>query len=210
MQCDALAKDHLTNKDDFWKKLKIINNGKMTKYSSVVGNAKDDDSIAALWKQSFENRHTNEGMLSDTCKYASNWGSIYIITVDDVSKAVQNIKLRKSCGPDGLAPKPIKYGGSATVHLTLLFNIFSSHWYLPDELTKTTIVPMVKNKAGDTSDMNNYRAIALSTFMSKVLESVLLTCFQSRDDYDDYHQFGFKRKHSTTPACSALKSTVDY
>jgi len=58
--------------------------------------------------------------------------------------------------------------------------------------------------------MNNYRAIALSTSMSKVLESVLLTCFQSRDDYDDCHQFGFKRKHSTTLACSALKSTVDY
>jgi len=87
-----------------------------------------------------------------------------------VSKAVQNIKLRKSCGPDGLAPEAIKYGGSAlTVHLTLLCNIFSSHCYLPDELTKITIVPMVKNKAGDTSDMNNYRAIAFFTSMSKVL-----------------------------------------
>jgi len=118
----------------------------MTMYSSVVGNAKDDDSIAALWKQSFENlysQHTNEGMLSDTCKYASNCGSNYIITVDDVFKAVQNIKLRKSCGPDGLAPEAIKYGGSAlTVHLTLLFNMFSSHCYLPDELTKTIIVPI--------------------------------------------------------------------
>jgi len=67
--------------------------------------------------------------------------------------------------------------------------MFSSHCYLPDELTKTTIVPMVKNKAGDISDMNNYHAIALSTSMSKVLESILLTCFQSRDDYDDCHWF---------------------
>jgi len=44
----------------------------MTKYSSVVGNVKDDDFIAALWKLSFENlysQHTNEGMLSDTCKF---------------------------------------------------------------------------------------------------------------------------------------------
>jgi len=52
-------------------------------------------------------QHTNEGMLSDTCKCASNCGSNYIITVDDVSKAVQNIKLRKFCGPDGLAPEAI-------------------------------------------------------------------------------------------------------
>jgi len=44
--------------------------------------------------------------------------------------------------------------------------------------------------------------------MSKVLESVLLTCFQSRGDYDDSHQFDFKRKHSTTLACSALQTLL--
>jgi len=85
-------------------------------------------------------------MLSDTCKHASNCSSNYITTVDDVSIAVQNIKLRKSCGPDVLAPEVIKYGDRAlTVHLTLLFNICSSHCYIPDDFTKTTIVPMVKN-----------------------------------------------------------------
>ena len=112
-------------------------------------------------------------MLQDTLKHASN--SNYVISVDDVNCAVQNLKSRKSCGPDGLAPEAIKYGGNAlTVHLTLLFNMFACHCYVPAELTKTTIVPMVKNKSGDISDMNNYRAIALSNSVSKVLESVNL------------------------------------
>ena len=51
-----------------------------------------------------------------------------------------------------------------------------SHGYLPSALIKTTIVPIhvVKNKAGDISDSNNYRPIAIATITSKVLESVLL------------------------------------
>ena len=41
-------------------------------------------------------------------------------------------------------------------------------------LFKTTIVPIVQNKAGDLSDSNNYRPIAIATITSKLLESVLL------------------------------------
>ncbi len=212
LRCDALAKDHLKNNDDFWKKVKILHNGRMTKHATVIGDAKDDASIVRLWKQSFQqlySQRSNEGLLVDTILHASN--SAYTISVVDVNKAIQNLKCRKSYGPDGVAPEAIKYGGSVlAVHLTLLFNMFISHCYIPVDLIQTTIVPLLKNKAGDISDMSNYRAIALSNSISKVLENVLLTCFQACDDYDDYHQFGFRRNHSTTLACSVLKNTVDY
>lgn len=212
LQCDALAQDYLANNADFWKKVKVMSNGKMTKCAAVVGEAKDDPSIAKLWKQSFEqlySQRSNDSVLADARLLASD--SNFIITVNDVNDAVQNLKCRKSCGPDGLASEAIKYGGSAlTVHLTLLFNMFTSHCYIPADFTMTTIVPLLKNKAADTSDMANYRAIALSNSVSKVLENVLLKCFQSYDDTDDCCQFGFKRKHSTTLACSTLKCTVEY
>ena len=35
---------------------------------------------------------------------------------------------------------------------------------------KTTIVPIIKNKTGDTSHKNNYRPIALVTAYSKIFE----------------------------------------
>ena len=38
---------------------------------------------------------------------------------------------------------------------------------------KTTIIPLVKNKAGDCSDANNYRPIAIVTIMSKIFELIL-------------------------------------
>jgi hypothetical protein len=84
------------------------------------------------------------------------------------------------------------------------------HCYLPHYLIATTVVPLLKNKSGDISDVDNYRAIALSNCMSKLLESLMLSCFQSYDTCEDVHQFGFKKNHSTSLGCSVLKSVVDY
>ena len=49
-----------------------------------------------------------------------------------------------------------------------------SHGCLPSALIKATIVPMMKNKASDLSDSNNYRPVAIAAITSKLLESVLL------------------------------------
>jgi hypothetical protein len=81
---------------------------------------------------------------------------------------------------------------------------------LPEELIKTTVVPLLKNKSGDISDINNYRAIALSNCLSKLLESLILGCLQSYDKSEDIYQFGFKKDHSTSLGCAVLKRVVDY
>ena len=96
------------------------------------------------------------------------------------------------------------------MHYTLLFNMCAAHCYLPLNLMQTTLVPLLQNKSGDISDPNNYRAIALSNCISKLLETVLLYSFQSRDTMEDEYQFGFKPGHSTSVGCSVLKKVVDY
>ena len=69
---------------------------------------------------------------------------------------------------------------------------------MPSDLLKTTVVPILKNKMGDISDVNNYRAIALSNSISNLLETIILNCFQSHDNSEDIFQFGFKKNHSTS------------
>ena len=59
------------------------------------------------------------------------------------------------------------------VLLSLLFSVFITHGYLPGMFMKTAIVPIIKNKTGDTSDKNNYRPIALVTAASKIFELCL-------------------------------------
>ena len=74
---------------------------------------------------------------------------------------------------------------------------------------KTVIVPIIKNKTGDTSAKNNYRPIALVTAASKIFElclSIILEDYLVRHD----QQFGFKRKHSTDLCIFTVKSVTKY
>ena len=74
---------------------------------------------------------------------------------------------------------------------------------------KTTIVPITKNKTGDSSDKNNYRPIVLVTACSKTLEICLLGMpEQYLHTYD--HQFGFKKQHSTDMCIFTVKSVIKY
>ena len=72
---------------------------------------------------------------------------------------------------------------------------------------KTAIVPIIKNKTGDTSDKNNYRPIALATATSKRFEICLLEILQMYLITHD-HQFGFKTKHSADMCIFTVKSII--
>jgi hypothetical protein len=74
---------------------------------------------------------------------------------------------------------------------------------------KYITVPPVKCKTGDLSDVNNYRAISVSTAISKPFEFVLVKIVESADAVDAY-QFGVTAGHSTSLCTHVLKRTVDY
>ena len=45
-----------------------------------------------------------------------------------------------------------------------------THGHMPAELLKTAIVPILKNRQGDTSDKNNYMVIAFVMALSKIFD----------------------------------------
>ena len=120
-------------------------------------------------------------------------------------------KCDKSYGNDGLAAE--HYKNADYKRLSILLSIFYTsvivHGYLPTDLMKTIIVPIAKNKNGDSSDVNNYRPIALVTIASKIFEVVLLNFLEpyllTRDN-----QFGFKKGHSTEHCLYVLKNAIDF
>jgi len=79
-----------------------------------------------------------------------------------------------------------------------------------NDLINATVVPLLKNKSRDISDVNNYRAIAVSNCLSKILGSLILSCLQASDLCDESHQFGFKKNQSTSLGCCVMTSVVDY
>ena len=80
---------------------------------------------------------------------------------------------------------------------------------MPSELLKTTIVPIIKNKTGDTSDKNNYHPIALVTACSKIFELCILSIIENYICTHD-HQFGFKKQHATDMCIYTVKSVIKY
>ena len=67
---------------------------------------------------------------------------------------------------------------------------------MPAELMKTTIVPILKNRQGDTSDKNNYMPIAIFIALSKIFELCIMRKVETQLITSD-NQFGFKRDHGT-------------
>ncbi|KAJ0171844.1 hypothetical protein K1T71_012607, partial [Dendrolimus kikuchii] len=93
--------------------------------------------------------------------------------------------------------------------LAMLFNLCLAHSYLPKSLMRTVVVPIIKNKTGDSSDKNNYRPISLATITAKVLDSVINSKLTRKLNLIDA-QFGFRADLSTESAILSLKHTVRY
>ena len=130
------------------------------------------------------------------------------VTVVDVRDALASLKNTKAAGPNGVHAEAFKYSGIRLwTHLSLFYTFCLCHSYVPENFMSINIVPLVKNKCGDLTDVNNYQAIALCNIETKVFEKIILAEVTSYHACDD-HQFGFKKDHSTTLCTAAVKQTI--
>jgi len=68
------------------------------------------------------------------------------------------------------------YGGTKIwIHLSLLYTFCIKQCFVPAHFMDINIIPVIKNKGGDKTDINNYRAIAVSNADTKILEKLILT-----------------------------------
>jgi len=136
--------------------------------------------------------------------------SVDSLMLQEVIESTQNQKKGKSSGLNGLLMESFIYGGlKLYIYLSLLFTSFVRRCYLPKSVMETVIKPMVKNEGGDLTDVNNYRAIALSSVETKTFEAIILCKVRVDSDYDA-PQFGFKTSHSTGLCTVTVKKTIEY
>jgi len=111
--------------------------------------------------------------------------------MDDIIEIIFKLKRSKAIGPDRIATEAFIYGTPRLyAHLSIMFSWFLKFGVLPVKFTQSTIVPLVKDKCADLSDVENYRAIMISNAVTKVLEFVLLDKLSSSSYVDEY-KFGF-------------------
>lgn len=132
------------------------------------------------------------------------------IVAKDIKQIIQSMSRGKSPGHDGLSIEHLRFAGPHLPRvLALFYNVCMSHAYLPHDMLKTIVVPVVKNKTGDLTDKNNYRPISLATVVSKVLDSVLNVQLNKHIKLHD-NQFGFRPGLSTESAIMGVKHAVKY
>jgi len=105
-----------------------------------------------------------------------------------------------------------------------LFNLFILYGYVQEAFHQATIIPLVffaitsavmnkveyiKCKSGDLDDVNNYRAIALSNAITKILDFLLFSFVDSHDNTDEY-QCGVLRKTTQQPIVLISLRIVNY
>ena len=161
---------------------------------SLLNSSEDDPSKDFVY-DSFKNISFNQGMH---------------VTVNEVLSLVHSLKSGKSAGLDGLNGECLKYADVIlSVLLSFCFTCMFKHSYLPSALLDSVIIPLVKNKCGDLSDISNYRPIAISCIVSKIFENVILLRIEEYLWTTD-NQFGFKAHHSTDLCVHALTEFIEH
>ncbi|KAL0852559.1 hypothetical protein ABMA27_016978 [Loxostege sticticalis] len=211
IKLDIIAQNHRTNNfKEFWKNTNKLN-PKLSIPASVAGKS-DPIEIANAFGNHFKvvpegGAQFNLAMFDAE----SSVGNLTVrFTAREVDSIIRGMARGKSPGHDELSIEHLKYAG---VHLprvlSLLFNLCVSHCYLPEDVMFTVVVPIIKNKLGDASDLSNYRPISLATVIAKVLDGLLDRRLGEHIQTHDA-QFGFKPGLSTESAIFCLKQTVQY
>ena len=91
------------------------------------------------------------------------------------------------------------------VLLSILFTLFLRHGFSPDSMILETMIPIPKDKKSST----NYRAIALSSIFSKILDWIILIKEENSLCSSEI-QFGFKKGLSTTQCTFSMLEVIDY
>ena len=211
---DSLANKLLVRNDkEFWKEIKKLNQSNMCVADTVNG-VRGKHNIAHMWKDHYKSLlnsskdFNKKEYVLQALKYKDMTFDRF--SIQDVIQAVKCLKNGKASGLDDMYGEHFKYcDDKVAALLSIVFNAMIIHNYLPENMLDTIIVPVLKDKQGDITDHDNYRPLALTCIVSKILEFLILNRY--RDLFKTTaNQFGFKCKLSTEMCIFSLKQVIEY
>ena len=144
------------------------------------------------------------------CDTLSLMSDVDFITANEVDTGIKALKKGKCAGPDALTSESLIHSHfNVSILLSLCFNAMFVHGFMPETLLESVIIPLVKNKCANLSDINNYRPVAIANVISKVFEGLLLNRMEEFL-WTNGNQFGFKPAHSTDKAVYLLHEYIDF
>ena len=116
------------------------------------------------------------------------------LDVETVSRCLARMKKCKAPGVDNIETEHLMYAHPLlVVQLCVLFNTMMQCSVVPETFYAGIVVPVLKDKRGDATDINNYRAVTLSSCISKLFKMCILELYGDMLSTSPL-QFGFKKK----------------
>ena len=132
------------------------------------------------------------------------------VTINELKESFFSLKINKSAGFDDISYNVVKNCfGELSDPLLHIFNLSFLNGIFPDSLKIVKVTPVYK--AGDSSDLGNYRPISVLPCFSKILERIMykrLYKYLQENKILYCKQFGFQAGHSTDHAIIQLVDQI--
>ena len=131
---------------------------------------------ANICKRQFQSAFIRESDDEIPSKRTSPFTPMGEITVDPngVLKLLNNLKIHKAPGPDGLSARVLKECSSEIAPiLSLIYNEALARGTVPDDWRQANVAPIFKK--GEKYDAANYRPVSLTCICCKTLEHIIVS-----------------------------------
>jgi len=193
-----------------------IANTFQSKYRTLYNSVSYDTHEMAALKAELDNlvtckRYDNIENSRDKCEpHTKNVDLVFSVNVEDITRGIKLMKRGKRDGCSKQSSDHIIQGTEQlNIYLSLLFTSMIVHGTAPNSFKISTLIPIPKNRGKSLNDSNNYRAIALSSVLGKLLDNIILEknvdVFKTTD-----MQYGFKKKHSTSQCTAVVNEVIQY
>ena len=205
---------------DLFEEIRNICKDRKSELASVVDGAYGSERISNLFKNIYENLYNEQSDVNqeiiDTIYngvHSNRNESIEIVELFDenlVKAAIKKLKTDKSDVSGQFTSDCLKSAPDVFFsHLASLFRSFLTHGYISQDLIVCALCPIVKDPNGDVSSSKNYRGIAISSLILKVLDNCILLLFGNLLS-NDALQFGFQTGSSTVQCTWAVQETISH
>ena len=167
----------INGKGNIFDEFRKIRHVKRDLPQTIDGDNKIPDEFANAYKKLYNSTLKILGNVNTSIDILS-LKDVDLVTSDIIRKAVEQVKANKNDPVFTLNSDCIKRAPATLFqHLANIIRIFLIHGYVSKVLLVATIVPLIKDKLGDTESSDNYRSISLSSIILKVFDWVVILLF---------------------------------
>ena len=206
---------HTNNPREYWKLIKSLRKDKFVKVAPINMNEWTDH-FRALYANKDDPTSELSQLLEDKIqkyidKNENNITFDNLITENEVMSTIKKLKNNKAYGNDYIVNEMIKSAADKIKKpLSKLFNNILKSGVYPSAWSMSWITPI--HKKGDVLDPNNYRAISVSSCLSKLFTAIIndrLSTFCDNNKVIPREQIGFFKGYGTKDHLFVLKTIIE-